>query len=189
MAATLALLRSRLLLPGDDAVARDARAEAEALRRQMVDRAAAAAGAAWLERRPQLGRDVFGRGQHEAERSRAGRVGDITGLLRACLVALELPWDAEPAFRLPAPPPWTVAQATARIRQMLPGATTPRELGAFLPRVPADSPDREWRCRSAVAATFCAGLELAREPAISLKQPEQWGAVVVYAVPRGPLLE
>ena len=62
MAATLAFLRSRLLLPGDSPEAKAAEDEAEALRRRLVSRAQVRAAADWLERRPQLGRDVFGRG-------------------------------------------------------------------------------------------------------------------------------
>ena len=180
MAATLTLLRSQLLLPRDDPAARAARAEAEALRRQMVDRAATASAADWLDRRDQLGRDVFARVMPAAEHARAGRVGDITGLFRACLVALELPWDAETTYRLPLLPPWTVAQATARIRQVL--ALTPETpFGALLPRVPSDAADRDRRCRAAIAATFCGSLELARNQALALQQEEPWAAITVRA--------
>ena len=186
MASTLALLRSRLLLPRDDAAARQAHAEAEALRRQLVDRAATAAAADWLDGRCQLGRDVFARGQPEAAGQRSGRVGDITGLFRACLVALQLPWDAESAFRPPAVPPWTVAQATARIRALLPAAPETRELGRFLPRVPLDASDRDRRCRAALAATFCSSLELSRDQALALQQQAPWEVITVYAAPSGP---
>jgi segregation and condensation protein A len=61
MAATLAFLRSRLLLPGNLPQAKAAADEAEALRRQLVSRAQIRAATDWLERRPQLGRDVFER--------------------------------------------------------------------------------------------------------------------------------
>ena len=179
MAATLALLRSRLLLPRDDAAARQAHAEAEALRRQLVDRAATAAAADWLDGRCQLGRDVFARGQPEAAGQRSGRVGDITGLFRACLVALQLQWDAEAAYRPPAVPPWTVAQATARIRRMLAELPEARELGAFIPEVPPDAADRERRCRASVAVTFCGSLELARDQSLTLDQLAPWAALTV----------
>jgi segregation and condensation protein A len=62
MAATLAFLRSRLLLPSDSSEAKAAEDEAEALRYRLVSRAQVRAAADWLERRPQLGRDVFGCG-------------------------------------------------------------------------------------------------------------------------------
>ena len=179
MAATLALLCSRLLLPRDNAAARQAHAEAEALRRQLVDRAATAAAADRLDGRCQFGRDVFARGQPEAAGQRSGRVGDITGLFRACLVALQLPWGAEAAYRPPAVPLWTVAQATARIRALLPAAPEMRELGRFLPRVPLDASDRDRKCRAAIAATFCSSLELARDQALTLTQPKHWAAISV----------
>ena len=76
MAATLTELWSRLLLPADAAAARTAEAEAEALRRQLLARARMRQAADWLERRPQLGRDVFPRGMPEA--SVSGRGSDIT---------------------------------------------------------------------------------------------------------------
>ncbi len=94
LAADLTVMRSRLLLPADAAATRDAEAEAETLRRLLLGRAALTAAADWLERRPQLGRDVFARGASDAARAtRRGRAGDITALLRACLVALALPED------------------------------------------------------------------------------------------------
>ena len=65
MAATLTELWSRLLLPPDAPAARTAVEEAEALRRQLLDRARMRAAAEWLERRTQLGRDAFRRGQPE----------------------------------------------------------------------------------------------------------------------------
>jgi len=63
MAAQLAWLRSRLLLPEDSREGEEARQEAEALRRRLADREHARRLADWLERRPRLGRDVFVRGR------------------------------------------------------------------------------------------------------------------------------
>jgi segregation and condensation protein A len=63
MAATLTELWSRLLLPADAPAARAAVEEAEALRRHLLERARLGAAADWLDRRVQLGRDVFRRGQ------------------------------------------------------------------------------------------------------------------------------
>jgi segregation and condensation protein A len=98
MAATLGLLRSRLLLPSDSSEAKAAEDEAEALRHWLVSRAQVRAAADWLERRPQLGRDVFGCGTGD-RRHDDGRVGDITELLRACLIALRVP-DQANAYRI-----------------------------------------------------------------------------------------
>ncbi len=179
MAADLTLLRSRLLLPADTASSREAEAAGEALRRVLVGRAAISAAADWLERRTQLGRDVFARGlSEEASPAKRGRAGDVTGLLRACLVALALPADAGAAYRVPAQPFWTTADAVARIRDLLP---TLGEAGSglevFLPGVPASAPDRDHRCRAAVASTFVGGLELAREGVLGLVQDQVWQPV------------
>ncbi len=179
MASTLTLLRSRLLLPADRAASDAARVEAEALRRQLLDRQQIATAAAWLERRPQLGRDVFGRGAGDRPADAAARVGDVTALFRACLVALRVPDDAEEIFR-PRPPLWTMPQAAARIRALLPGlGERGGAFEAFLPRLPRDVADRPLRCRAAVAGTFAATLELARDGTLRLAQ--EGAGLVAYA--------
>ncbi len=64
MAAWLVWLRSRLLLPAGP-VDKEADAEGDQLRERLLALQQAQALAGWLERRPQLGRDVFARGQPE----------------------------------------------------------------------------------------------------------------------------
>ncbi len=113
-AASLTELRSRLLLPAYDPGARATRGQAETLRRQLLSRARIAAAADWLARRPQLGRDVHARGVPEAGSVRTHRSGDITELLRACLVALRLDEQQAEAYRLPPPTRWPIADAIAR---------------------------------------------------------------------------
>ena len=181
MAADLTLLRSRLLVPADAAAAQDAHDEAERLRKHLLGRAEISRAADWLEGREQLGRDVFTRGQADgAGVVRAGRTGDITALLRACLVAIRLPAEAGALYRVPGPPFWSVANAAARIRAMLPligeeGAA----LAAFLPKVPGDAPERGLRCRVAVAGTFLAGLELTRDGSMAVEQDKAWAEIRV----------
>jgi hypothetical protein len=65
MAAWLLQLRSRLLLPADTSAQQDAAVEADQLRGRLVELQAMQALAAWLERRPRLGHDVFARGRPE----------------------------------------------------------------------------------------------------------------------------
>ena len=176
MAADLTLLRSRLLVPADAAAAQDAHDEAERLRQRLLGRAEIGRAADWLEGKAQLGRDVFGRGQTDgAGVVRAGRTGDVTALLRACLVAIRLPAEAGALYRVPGPPFWSVADAAERIRAMLPevGAEG-RAFEAFLPEVATDAPERELRCRVAVAGTFLAGLELTRDGSIIIQQSAAW---------------
>ena len=187
MAAELTVLRSRLLVPPDPAAAQEvqaaqeAQAAAERLRQRLLDRAAIVRAADWLDNRARLGRDVFGRGQgSDKRRVRAGRTGDVTALLRACLVALQLPPEAGTLFRVPAAPFWSVADAVARIRTMLPGVGEGGVvLERFLPSVPSDTPDRDRRCRDAVAGTFTGVLELAREGSVAVQQDAAWAPVRV----------
>ena len=97
--------------------------------------------------------------------------GDLTDLLRACLVALQRPptiSNYQPR-RLPF---WRIGEATARIGQLLDGLPDGAEMGAFLPRIADHGPSRALRCRAAVAATFVAGLELTRNGAVTLDQDQ-----------------
>lgn len=156
---------------------RRARADAEALRRRLLSRAETGAVADWLERRHQLGRDVFARGRPDggigallvagqedrAVQPRAGD-GDVAELFRACLVALRVPEGARPE-RTPRLPLWTLAEGSA--------------LAVFLPKIAADAPDRALRCKAALASTLLVGLELARSGTVTLEQDQPWQPVRV----------
>jgi segregation and condensation protein A len=181
MAADLALLRSRLLVPDDPAQLRGAEDTAEILRQRLLTRAATATAADWLEHREQVGRTLFPRGQADRlETERAGQTADLTALLRACLAVIRLPPDAASRYSVPAPPAWSMADAAARMRALL------RDLGeggagmeAFLPEIPDGVPDRQRWCRSAVAATFGAGLEMARNGELRLGQGAAFANIAV----------
>jgi segregation and condensation protein A len=172
MAATLTELWSRLLLPPDAPAARAAVAEAEALRRHLLERARMGAAADWLDQRPQLGRDGFRRGQPEL--NAASRGGDLTDLLRACLPALRVADDAAAALRPRPPPLWTANDARAHVTRLLAVLADGSPLAAFLPHLPEDAPGRALRCRAALASTLIAGLELAREGTLGLEQAADW---------------
>ena len=174
MAATLALLRSRLLLPPEAPEARAAQDEAEAIRRQLLERAAIRQAAEWLDQRLQLGRDVFARGGGEAsDVARSGRTGDITDLFRACLIALRVPEQVD-AYQLRFIKVWRVRDAIARITRMLEARPEGGTLASFLPQVDGRGAEQELRCRAAVASTFLAGLELARDGTLTLQQDQLW---------------
>jgi segregation and condensation protein A len=177
MAASLALLRSRLLLPSGSPEARAAEDEAEALRRRLVSRAQVRAAADWLDRRPQLGRDVFGCGTGD-RRHDGGRVGDITELLRACLAALRVPEQAE-ACRPRPPVLWQVSDAIAHMRQLLGALPDGSPLTAFVPKDGGAEPGRALRRRAAASSTLVAGLELARAGALALDQHAPWTPIRV----------
>ena len=177
IAATLTELWSRLKLPADSPEARAATAEAEALREQFASRALMLAAADWLEQRPHLGQDVFRRGRPQA--SATVRGGDLTDLLRACLPVLHVPEEQAAALRPRPPPLWTASDAMRRLAHLLPGLTEPAPLAAFLPRIDNDAAKRTLRCRVAVASTLFAGLELARNGALTLDQDADWTPIRV----------
>ena len=161
MAATLTELRSRLLLPADAPEARAAAEEAEALRRQLLARAQMRLAADWLERRPQLGREVF----------------------RACLVALRVPEEQAAAFRPRPPPLWRASDALPRLRQLLGVLPDGSPLPAFLPQLGTEEPDSVLRARAALASTLIAGLELARDGVLALDQDVAWTPVPGVSCP------
>jgi segregation and condensation protein A len=177
MAASLTELWSRLLLPADAVAAKAAETEAEVLRRQLLARARLRQAADWLEHRLQLGRDVFPRGRPQG--GGFGRGSDLTDLLRACLVVLYVP-DLQAAAYRPRPPPlWRVTDAIPHIRQLLAGSPGGSPLAALLPPIEGDDPGRALRCRAAVASTLVAGLELARDGALTLEQGAAWTEIHV----------
>ena len=184
MAASLTELWSRLLLPPDAPAARSAAAEAEALRRRLLERARMRAAADWLERQPQLGHVVFARGGTAATSHAAGRGGDLTDLLRACLVALLVPPD-QAADILPRPPRlWAASDAIRLMRQHLAGRDGARPLSDFLPSLADTAPHRALRHRAALASTLVAGLELAREEVLTLAQDAPWATIQVTPAAR-----
>jgi segregation and condensation protein B len=90
MAAWLAWLKSRLLVPAGVEEAEDADMAAETLAGRLAELQAMRAAALWLGRRPQLGLDVFARGMPEnlTETDRSGLLLDLPSLLRGHIGAL-----------------------------------------------------------------------------------------------------
>ena len=120
MAATLTQLRARLILPATTSETQAATREAEGLRRQLLSRQHIQAAADWLERRQQLGLQVWARGRSEQGVAGVrGEEGDLAGLMRACLVALALPDQLAEAYRMPPRTLWPVPASIARIRERL----------------------------------------------------------------------
>ncbi len=181
MAAWLTLLRSRLLLPAAAVESIEAEREAAGLRRRLADREWASRLADWLERRPQLGRQVFAWGQ--ADRDTATIVGapplaDTAELLRACLRLLVLP-HRDRVYRPRPPPLWRVPDALERMRELLPTIGEGADLASFLPTQSEERARSKLQRRAALASTLMAGLELGRDGAATLHQTEPFGIVVV----------
>lgn len=184
MAASLTELWSRLLLPRETPAAQDAADAAEALRRHLLERARMQAAAAWLDRRPQLGRDVFARGR--LDDLIVNRSSDLTDLLRACLLALQVPHEQLAQAAAPRQRLWRPNEAIHLLRARLATLPDGQPLDRFLPELPP-GPHAALRQRAALASTLVAGLELARDDVLTLAQDSAWAAIRVTRRPLAPV--
>ncbi|MCS7268393.1 MAG: segregation/condensation protein A [Geminicoccaceae bacterium] len=178
MAAWLAWLKSRLLLPAQ-ARERAPAEEAEcALRARLAQLEAIRAAAAWLEARPRLGRERLARGAPEPlpERLRPRWTASLGDLLAAAarLAARRAP----ERLRLERPALVTVEAMLERHARDLVGREW-RELVSFLPPGPASALER----RAAFASALLAALELARRGALELEQGVAFGPIFVRKRP------
>ena len=181
MAAWLTWLKSRLLLPKSAEEARQAERAADVFAGRLAVAERVRAAAARLERQAQLGRDVWARGTRveaalDGADATPGAARDLASqpeaarLLRACLVALGGKPDPTVRYRPLSHPVWSTPRARGRVRRLLSVLPEESALDRFVPGVAQDAPDRDLRCRSAVAGTFAALLELARDGALWLAQ-------------------
>jgi segregation and condensation protein A len=183
MAAWLAWLKSRLLLPAGTDAAEEGEQAGEILAARLRDLQAMRAAAQWLGDRPQLGRDVFARGAPEdlTELDRSRLAFDLPGLIRAYLSGLR-----RAAGRATYTPPraitlWTVKDALQRLASLVGSLPDWSTLDSFLP----DSIGTPLERRGALASTLIAGLELARGGALRLRQEEAFGPILVRRGPPG----
>ena len=182
MASQLLLLKAQLLAPTSPEEAEDARAAA-ARRLELLDELARMrAGADWLAARPQLGRAVFGRGQNTPAQARP-QAKLYVAFLEATLAMLEGRDDrgAEPApvYRPNPPDLWRIPDALRRIAELLGQHPTGLALERCVPQFPQHTPDRPLRIRAALASSLVAGLELARDGAVTLEQDQAFGQVLL----------
>lgn len=177
MAAWLAWLKSRLLLPEDAEPDTDAAAMAAALTDRLVELARMRAGAAWLAARPQLGRELFARGAPEAlvVRDRSGLSADLPGLMRAYAHARRRALSRR-AWTPRTRTLWSVPDALARLGRLLGAAPGWAELRRFLPETAGDDPVEH---RAALAATLVAVLEQARDGGIEVQQTRPFGPILL----------
>jgi segregation and condensation protein A len=188
MAAWLVQLRTRLL-PADAPGQLEAAAEADQFRLRLVALEEMQALAMWLEQRPQLGRDVFARGRPElfGVSVEAGPAIDVIEFLWASLALFddETPPDTAMAYQ-PAPLRLhTVAQAAERILQRLKEQPEGVALNQLLPDEAPDAGEPSRRAllqRSGWAATFVAGLELAKQGEVVLGQGDAFEPIHVAPV-------
>ncbi len=181
MAAWLAWLKSRLLLPKDHQLADEGESAAETLAARLADLQAIRAAAAWLGLRPQLGQEVFARGAPEdlTETDRSRLLLDQPSLVRAYLAAVR----RGGARRTYAPRPltiWTVRDALERVGRLLGSLPDWSTLERFLPDGALGDPTER---RAALASTLLAGLELARGGAVRLRQDAAFGPILMRRAP------
>ncbi len=177
MAAWLAFLKSRLLLPPDPAEEGPSGEELAAhLAFQLERLQAMREAAARLMGRDRLGRDFFARGVPE-EVTRKRRVRWTATLLDLMQAYAHLRTrDEFRPFVMEREDVLTMQEALEALRPMIGYAGDWRRLASFLPPEWRGDPLRR---RSATAATFAAALELAREGAVELRQEETFAPIEI----------
>lgn len=179
MAAWLAWLKSRLLLPPPDPEegqsAEDMAAElAWRLERLEAMRSVGAR----LMARDQLGRDRFARGEVEAVETRRDVVWTATlaDLLKA-YARVKTKESYEP-LHFKRPPVYALEDAVKRLSMLVGGAMDWTELSAWLPAEWLGAPERR---RSAAASCFAASLELVKRGEAEIRQDEAFGPLRLRA--------
>jgi segregation and condensation protein A len=183
MAAWLAYLKSRLLLPQppepDEPSGEDM---AAALAYQLQRLEAMQAAGIRLMARPQLGRDVFQRGAPEGLPRVTVPVWDVSlyDLLKAYGDGRQRKEGA--VLHIPPPELYSMDDALERLSRILGRVPEWRSLMSFLPAVAGTG--IVWR--SAIAATFSASLELARTGKLQLRQDAAFGPIFLRSTPESP---
>ena len=176
MAAWLAFLKSRLLLPAPSQPADadvDAPALAEALAQRLRTLAAIRKAGEYLVGRPRLGRDFFARGEPEAAEA-SGRVSyhaNLYDLLAA--YARQSQRHALARVRFKTREVWSLADARQALSRLVGAQSDWTAFDNFLIEACADSGMR----RSARASSFAASLELAREGRIEMRQERPFAPI------------
>lgn len=175
MAAWLAFLKSRLLLPPDpedEGPSGEDMAAHLAFQLQRLE--AMREAAAKLMGRDRLGRDVFPRGEEEhVERVRRTRfTASLLDLMQA--YARIRTKDEFRPFVLDRGPILTMEEALDRLRPLVAFAGDWTDLSSYLPEGWQDDPKKR---RSALAATFAASLELVKRGHVELDQAETFAPI------------
>jgi segregation and condensation protein A len=175
MAAWLAFLKSRLLLPPDPTEEGPSGEELAAhLAFQLERLQAMRDAAAKLMARDRLGRDFFARGVSEnVERvSRITYTATLLDLMQG-YARLRTKDDFRP-FILDRDSVFTMEQALERMRGLIGYAGVWTDISSYLPVGWDRDPQKR---RSATASTFAASLELAKEGKIELRQSEMFAPI------------
>ena len=181
MAAWLAYMKSRLLLPepeGDEEPSGQEMADALAFRLRRLEAMREAAGK--LMRRPRLGIDVFAGGAPEG--IQVIRVSQYEASLYELLKSYaehKLDQERGETLQILASQSYSLEAAYRRLGEMLPTMPEWESMARFLPPEAGGG----ITMRSAVAITFAASLELARQGKMQLRQFEPFGRIYVRRPP------
>ncbi|MGQ0532875.1 MAG: segregation and condensation protein A [Caulobacteraceae bacterium] len=185
MAAWLALLKSRLLIPKPQQPADepDPQQLEDALRRKLMNLAMARAAAKRLEELPQLNRDVFLNGQPQPTVLTKNVVwrADLYELLNA-YCAERAKSIRKRAYRTEIRRAYPLETARKKLEQALARLEEWRAIDALAPAGGETGPDAP-PAESYLASTFGAALELARESKLELRQAEAFATLFVRARP------
>ncbi|HSO41378.1 MAG TPA: ScpA family protein [Rhodospirillales bacterium] len=187
MAAWLAYLKSRLLLPQAGPAEEPSPEDlAAGLAFQLRHLEAMREAGAKLLRRPRLGVDVFGRGRSEpievnTERVLQASLYDLLSAYARCQARNREP----PVLRVGPSAFDSVEKALSRLRRGLGRSPGWESLSRFLPPEILGRVDRGGlAARSGIASTFAAALELVREGEIALRQTSPFGPIFLRPVNR-----
>ena len=177
MAAWLAYLKSRLLLPPEPGDAGPSASDLAAhLAFQLERLAAMREAASRLMALDQLGRNVFARGLPEDRTHNRAITYQATLLdLMRAYARIRTRDDFRP-YALDRQNVFTMEQALDRLRGLIGFAGTWADLTSFLPEGWDTSPDRR---RSATAAHFAAILELAKRGQVQLRQSDTFAPLEI----------
>jgi len=185
MAAWLAWLKSRLLLPKEEVGGEDPEQIAGRLTDRLAELERMRAGAAWLGARPQLFRDLFPRGAPEdlTVQDRSGLRADLTALCQAYVAGRRRALAKRP-YRPKARRLWTVQEAITQLSKALGEFPSWAVLQRFLPDGEVGASLDTVERRAALASTLIAGLEMARGGAVELRQERAFGPIMLRRAER-----
>ena len=181
MAAWLAFLKSRLLLPADPSDDGPSGEELAAhLAFQLERLEAMRRSAAKLMARDQLGRDFFARGQIEdVTKKRTVKYSATILDLMQSYARIKTRDDFEP-LHLKRQAVFTMEQALERMKGLIGHAIEWGDLSQYLPEAWRLDPKKR---RSATASTFAASLELVKAGSLEIKQAENFGPILLRKKP------
>nr|WP_245247881.1 ScpA family protein [Tianweitania sediminis] len=181
MAAWLAFLKSRLLLPAQRGDGGESGEElAAGLQFRLLRLEAIREAAFRLNERPRLGREVFPRGMPEAVaiRQRTTFQASLYDLLLA--YASQRQRQAVSNVRIARRGVWSLKEARAVLERLIGPSDRWETLDQFLLDHLVPPQDRA----TAIASTFAASLELAREQRIDLRQDAPFAPIFMRAGPK-----